>query len=100
MDNNVSVEKMKLDETSKQINHFEKVIKYLTEKRKEIYVKMQSINSEIQKKGIIQWDKMDLLIEKTKQNKENKEYINRLYEKISRIEEKELLDKSEDENER
>lgn len=91
-----------LNRSAKQryINHFEEVVQYLTEKRKEIYVKMQSSHCRVQQKASIEWDKMELLIEKIKKNQNNKEYINKLYDKISRIKEKELLDKGEDENER
>ena len=42
-----------------------------------------------QKTGIEQWDKMESLIEKVEENKENKEFINKLYEKILMIRKKE-----------
>lgn len=42
-----------------------------------------------QKTGIEQWDKMEILIENVKKNKDNKDYLNLLYEKIQKLKIKE-----------
>lgn len=73
----------------KEPNHFNEILSYLTEKRRLIYIKAQSTNFELQREGITQWDKMEILLEKVKENKNNKEYLNQLYEKISQLKAKE-----------
>ncbi len=73
----------------KEPNRFNEILSYLTEKRRQIYVKAQSPNYEIQREGITQWDKMEILLEKVKENRNNKEYLNQLYEKISQLKAKE-----------
>ena len=55
----------------------------------EIYLKMQSQDIQIQRTGIEQWDKMEALIETVKKNKDNKDYLNLLYEKIQKLKIKE-----------
>ena len=65
-------------------------MEYLLEKRKPIYVKMQSTDLETQREGISQWDKLDDLIEKTKELKENKDYMKSIYERVTRLKEKEI----------
>ena len=42
-----------------------------------------------QKTGVEQWDKMEILIENVKKNKDNKDYLNLLYEKIQKLKIKE-----------
>ena len=55
----------------------------------EIYIKMQSQDIKTQREGIEQWDKMEILIEKVKKNKDDKEYLNLLHEKIQKLRDKE-----------
>ena len=50
---------------------------------------MQSQDIQIQRTGIEQWDKMEVLIETVKKNKDNKDYLNLLYEKIQKLKIKE-----------
>ena len=69
--------------------YFSQISNFLKEKRHLIYLKMQSTNPQIQRTGIEQWDKMEALIEKVKENKDNKDYLNILYQKISELKEKE-----------
>ena len=64
-------------------------MKYLLEKRKTIYVKMQSTNFETQREAIEQWDKLDDLIEKTKELKENEIYMENIHKRITKLREKE-----------
>ena len=52
---------------------------------------MQSSDYIMQKKGIEQWDKLEELIEKIKLLKENVVYINGIYEKITKLREKEEM---------
>lgn len=73
----------------KEPNYYQGIVKYLTEKKNFIYVKMQSTDSEVQRQGIEQWDKMEVLMEKVNENRDNKEYLVPLYEKISQLKEKE-----------
>ena len=68
---------------------YTEVMEYLIEKRKSIYVKMQSTDLEKQREGISQWDKLDDLIEKIKELKENKDYMKNIYERVTRLKEKE-----------
>ena len=70
-------------------NYFEQVLDYLKEKRTEIYFKANSTNFEIQRQGISQLDRMDILIDKVNDNKNNKEYLTSLYAKIQLLKEKE-----------
>ena len=70
-------------------NYFEQVLNYLKDKRTEIYFKANSTNYEIQRQGISQLDKMDILIDKVKDNKNNREYLTNLYEKIQLLKERE-----------
>ena len=48
---------------------------------------MQSSNYKVQAKGISQWDKMEALIGKVNENRDNKEYLNQLHEKILHLQE-------------
>ena len=68
---------------------YTEVMEYLIEKRKSIYVKMQSKDLEKQREGISQWDKLDDLIEKIKELKENEDYMKNIYERVARLKEKE-----------
>ena len=77
------------NEGKQQIHIYNEVMEYLLEKRKTIYVKMQSTDLETQREGISQWDKLDDLIEKTKELKENKDYMKSIYERVTRLKEKE-----------
>lgn len=77
------------EKAKKHKNHFNEINQYLMEKRRTIYVKMQSTDFQTQREGISQWDKMEALIEKVTENKENKEVLNHLYEKILQLKEKE-----------
>ena len=82
--------KIKQQNEEKQQKHiYTEVMEYLIEKRKPIYVKMQSTDLETQREGISQWDKLDDLIEKTKELKENKDYMKNIYERVTRLKEKE-----------
>ena len=74
---------------TKQKNNYYHVLDFLVEKRKSIYVKMNSMDPKIQKEGISQWDKLENLIEKTKEQKENIDYIEAIYKKVIKLEEKE-----------
>ena len=77
-------------DTMKKIsNRYLGIMDFLLEKRNDIYAKMQSENYNIQKEGISQWDLMEGLIEKVNENKDDKECINQLYEKILQLKEKE-----------
>ena len=78
------------NEEKQQIHIYNEVMEYLLEKRKPIYVKMQSTDLETQREGISQWDKLDDLIEKTKELKENKDYMKSIYERVTRLKEKEI----------
>ena len=69
----------------KESNCFNEVLNYLKSKRIEIYLKMQSQDAQIQRTGIEQWNKMEVLIETVKKNKDNKDYLNLLYEKIQKL---------------
>lgn len=73
----------------KEANYFNEIINYLTQKRQDIYLKMQAQNWQIQSEGIAQWDKMEALIERVKENKDNNEYLNALHEKIKILKAKE-----------
>jgi hypothetical protein len=73
----------------KEPNHYKEILEYLKEKRCLIYIKAQSEDYETRKTGIRQWDKMEILIEKVKENKNNTEYLTQLYEKILQLKEKE-----------
>ena len=77
------------EKKNKKTSHFNEVMEYLIEKRRLIYVKMQSDNYETQRLGIQQWDKMESLLEKVNENKNNEEYLNNLYEKITQLKAKE-----------
>ena len=68
---------------------YTEVMKYLIEKRKLIYVKMQSKDLETQREGISQLDKLDDLIEKTKELKENEDYMKSVYDRVMKLKEKE-----------
>ena len=68
---------------------YTEVMKYLIEKKKLIYVKMQSTDLEKQREGISQWDKLDDLIEKTKELKENEDYMKSVYDRVMKLKEKE-----------
>ena len=82
--------KIKQQNEEKQQKHiYTEVMEYLIEKRKPIYVKMQSTDLETQREGISQWDKLDDLIEKTKELKENEDYMKNIYERVTRLKEKE-----------
>lgn len=82
--------KIKQQNEEKQQKHiYTEVMEYLIEKRKPIYVKMQSTDLETQREGISQWDKLDDLIEKTKELKENKDYMKNIYKRVTRLKEKE-----------
>ena len=78
------------NEGKQQIHIYNEVMEYLLEKRKPIYVKMQSTDLETQREGISQWDKLDDLIEKTKELKENEDYMKSIYERVTRLKEKEI----------
>lgn len=50
---------------------------------------MQSKDLKVQREGIEQWDKMEFLVEKTKQNINNENYMKKLYEKVSKLKDRE-----------
>ncbi|MCI8759551.1 MAG: helix-turn-helix domain-containing protein [Clostridia bacterium] len=77
------------DNMKKISNRYLGIMDFLLEKRNDIYAKMQSENYNIQKEGISQWDLMEGLIEKVNKNKDDKQCINQLYEKILQLKEKE-----------
>ena len=77
------------EKAKKKSNYFYEVLNYLKSKRIEIYIKMQSQDVQTQRTGIEQWDKMEALIENVKKNKDNKDYLNLLYEKIQKLKSKE-----------
>lgn len=76
-----------IENKEKEVDHFHGIIKYLEDKKRSIYVSMQSSNYKVQTKGITQWDKMEALIEKVNENRDNKDYLNQLHEKILHLEE-------------
>ena len=67
--------------------YYQEVLNFLLEKKKTIYVKMQSSDLCIQREGIEQWDKLEKIIEKTKEQKENIKYISALYQKVTKLKE-------------
>lgn len=77
------------DKTKSKVNHYQEVWNYLIEKKHDIYIKLQSKDYRVQKEGIIQWDLMDGLLEKVSKNKDDKDCMNQLYERILRLKEKE-----------
>ena len=76
-----------IENKEKEVDHFHGIIKYLEDKKRSIYVSMQSSNYKVQTKGITQWDKMEALIEKVNENRDNKDYLNQLHEKILHLKE-------------
>ena len=88
----VQQETAKIKQQNEEIQQkyiYTEVMKYLIEKKKLIYVKMQSTDLEKQREGISQWDKLDDLIEKIKELKENEDYMKNIYERVTRLKEKE-----------
>lgn len=82
--------KIKQQSEERQQKHiYTEVMEYLLEKRKTIYVKMQSKDLKTQREGISQWDKLEYLIEKTKELKENEGYMENLYGRVTKLKEKE-----------
>ena len=71
----------------KSTTHYDEILKYLNEKRKEIYVASNSKDISTQKIAISQWDKMEILLEKVMKNKNNLEYLDSLYSKIEKLQE-------------
>ena len=78
-----------VEKKRKEKNFFDEIKSYLEEKKKDIYLNLQSFDNEVRRKAIIYWDKMELLLEKLEENKNNKEYLNNLHEKIVQLKEKE-----------
>ena len=83
------IEKVAKERVKKESNYFNEILKYLNEKRKIIYVNAQSTDYKIQKTAISQWDRMEILLEKVKNNENNTEYLNKLYAKILQLQKKE-----------
>lgn len=80
---------MNKQKREKQVKpNYQEVLDFLIEQRKDIYIKMQSNDIKKQREGISQWDKLEDLIEKTKELRENEDYINNLYERIAKLKEK------------
>lgn len=77
------------NEEKQQKHIYTEVIEFLMEKRKPIYVKMQSTDFKTQREGISQWDKLDDLIEKTNELKDNQDYMNSIYDRVIKLKEKE-----------
>ncbi len=77
----------KKTKVQKSITHYDEILKYLNEKRKQIYIASNSTDISTQKVAISQWDKMELLLEKVMKNKNNLEYLNSLYSKITKLQE-------------
>ena len=77
------------NEEKQQKHIYTEVMEFFMEKRKPIYVKMQSTDLKTQREGISQWDKLDDLIEKTNELKDNKDYLNSIYDRIIKLKEKE-----------
>lgn len=76
-----------VENKGKEIDYFHGIIKYLEDKKRSIYVSMQSSNYKVQTKGIAQWDKMEALMEKVNENRDNKDYLDQLHEKILHLQE-------------
>lgn len=76
-----------VENKGKETDYFHGIIKYLEDKKRSIYVSMQSSNYKVQTKGIAQWDKMEALMEKVNENRDNKDYLYQLHEKILHLEE-------------
>ena len=88
----VQLDTAKIKQQNEEIQQkyiYTEVMKYLIEKKKLIYVKMQSTDLEKQREGISQWDKLDDLIEKTKELKENEDYMKSVYDRVMKLKEKE-----------
>lgn len=84
-----TIDKNRKENREKESNKFYEIMKYLKEKKRLIYVKMQSPIDEQQQLGIVEWDKIEELIEEVKENRNNKEYLKALYSKISDLKERE-----------
>ena len=85
----VSVE-MNKQKREKQVKHnYQEVLDFLIEQRKDIYIKMQSNDVKKQREGISQWDKLEDLIEKTKELRENEDYMKSIYDRVMKLKEKE-----------
>lgn len=84
---NVSDEPVKQQKTPKQASHYDDILGYLDEKRHEIYSNLNSTDVQIQKTAMVQWDKMEALLEKVKQNRNNREFLESLYSKIESLRE-------------
>ena len=63
------------------VQNKDEAIKYLEDKKRSIYVSMQSSNYKVQTKGITQWDKMEALIEKVNENLPKFKRIKNVYVK-------------------
>lgn len=88
--NNKNIEK----EQKSKINDTEKateILNFLFGKQKEVYLKVQSSNSEIRKIGIGQWDKLENMIHKIENGEATDEYIENLHKKVKLLKEKEEM---------
>ena len=77
------------EEKQTEKNHYLEIIAYLREKRRAIYLKLQSIHPEIQKTAISQWDRMENLMDRVNDNRDNPQYLDKVYEKIQQLKDKE-----------
>ncbi len=75
----------KIPKAPKLMTHYDEILQYLTDKKKDIYIDLNSSDASVQKAAMLQWDKMDSLLDKVKQNKDNVDYLNTLYDKISSL---------------
>ena len=63
--------------------------KFVMEKRKSVYVNMQSKNYTVQLDAISKWDRIEVLLDKISRSSENQAYIESIYNKVIGLENKE-----------
>ena len=63
--------------------------KFVMEKRKSVYVNMQSKNYTVQLDAISKWDRIEVLLDKISRSSENQAYIENIYNKVIGLENKE-----------
>ena len=76
--------------TEKRPSHFDEIWHYLKEKELALYIMANSEDLGKYKKAVKLLDKMEILLKNVKDNEGNEEYLNKLYDKILRLEKKEI----------
>ena len=86
-------ESKQADNTSAKRNSTENMVdyirKFVMEKRKSVYVNMQSKNYTVQLDAISKWDRIEVLLDKISRSSENQGYIESIYNKVIELENKE-----------